>query len=99
MLGWSATAAMDGLPLLRPGLDRGLNCLEDLDVARAATQIPFQGIRDFRPGRMRVLIQECPRRHDEAGRAIAALNRAVLDKRPLHGVEPLVRGQPLDRRY
>src|SRR4030095_10451435 len=75
---------------------RGLDCLEDLHVPGAAAQVPFERVRDLGTRGIGVLIQERPRRHDEPGRAVATLDRAVFDEGPLHGIEAIVGGQTFD---
>src|ERR1700677_3970772 len=56
-------------------------------VARAAAQVPGQGVADLLVGRIGMLPQERGRRDDEAGGAEAALQRVVLAEGGLHGRE------------
>src|SRR2546423_4270813 len=77
----------------------GLHGLDDVVVAGAAAEVAFEPVADLVVARSRVLVQEARGRHDHPRRAVAALQRMVLVERLLHGVQPTVRGQALDRRH
>ena len=75
-----------------------LDGVDDLHVARAAAQVAAQRPLDLGPGRARVRLQQLLGRHDHAGDAEAALDRAGQDERLLDQVRPIRRAQALDRR-
>src|SRR5437868_3286752 len=76
----------------RGGLDR----LEDLHIAGAAAEVSLEGVGDLLARRAGVLVQEGARRHDEAGRAVSALDRAALGEGALQRVQFLAVGQPFN---
>jgi hypothetical protein len=56
-------------------------------------------MRDLIVGRLRMLVQQLGRHHDEAGGAVAALERARLDERLLHRTEPIRGIEAFDGRH
>src|SRR5436190_11805431 len=58
----------------RAGLCRRFDRLKYLHIAGAATEVAFECVSDLRARRVWVLVEERPRRHDEPGRAIPALD-------------------------
>jgi len=84
---------------------RRLHRADDRLVARAAAVGIFQTLLDLDLARLRVLVQQRLRLHDETGRAEPALRRSVLDKGRLQRVQfqrllPLPSlCQPLDRQH
>src|SRR5262245_24509720 len=80
-------------------LGAGRDRFHDVMVAGAAADIAFELVAD---GLLIELVALAPddidRRHDHAGRAIAALQRVVLAERLLHRMQRAVRlGEPFDR--
>ena len=71
---------------------------DNLDVGAAAAEVEAQRLADVRVGRIRVCVDKSPRGHDHSVEAIAALGRGAGDESLLHGVEPSVDGQALERR-
>src|SRR5690606_20531287 len=69
---------------------------DDVVVARAAAEDPFQPAADLLLRRVGVDLQEVRRGHDHARRAEAALQPVLLPEPLLHRVEPAVAGEPLD---
>jgi len=67
---------------------RCLNGLDDVVVAGAAAEVPFEPVPDLLLGRVRDVLQQARGRHDHAGRAVAALQRMVLRECALHRMEP-----------
>src|SRR5262249_44509754 len=76
----------------------GLDRREHLGVGAAAADVPAQVIADLVLGRGGVLAEQALHGHDHAPRAVAALERLVLQERLLDTVQLAVLGQPLDRR-
>jgi hypothetical protein len=68
----------------------------DPGIARAPAEISAETPLDLRFGRMRVLIQQGFGAHQHSGRAEAALDTALLEKRRLERVELTAFGQALD---
>src|SRR5262245_66029999 len=66
----------EGFPA-HPG-GRSLDGLEDLQVPRAAAEVPGERLRDLRAGRRRLLGEERLRGEEEPGRAVPALGGAEL---------------------
>src|SRR5688572_3261193 len=64
-----------------------LNRFDNLRVGRAATQVSRQVVLDRVVVRIRLLVEQLARHQDESRRAEAALERAGLDERLLHGIE------------
>src|SRR5215510_7272090 len=52
---------------------RALHRLEDLEVPRAAAEVPGEGFRDLRARGLRLLLEERLRGEEEPGRAVPAL--------------------------
>src|SRR5689334_16008378 len=75
--------------------DRG----PDVRVGRAAADVAAHVLGDVGIGAGVALLDEGDRRHDLAGRAVSTLECVVLDEGPLHRVQLLFAGQPLDRRH
>jgi len=69
----------------------------DGDVAGAAAQVPLERLEDGGLVRVGPLQKETEQRHDDAGRAVAALDGVVVQKLLLDHVESPVGGQPLHR--
>ncbi|EYD74259.1 hypothetical protein Rumeso_04123 [Rubellimicrobium mesophilum DSM 19309] len=83
-----------GLPALAAGGERGA---DDGLVAGTAAEIALQSGLDLDRARGRARHPEAVERHDDAGRAEAALAAVVGDHGPLDGVQPaLGRAQVLD---
>src|SRR5258708_15129099 len=78
------------------GLRRGLHRLDDVHVAGAAAQVAFQASADLVLGRVWILLQEIRRGHDEAGRAVAALEAVLVPESLLQRVQLPVLGHALD---
>ena len=68
---------------------RPLDRFEDLVVARAAAQVAGERLLDLLAGRLREFLQQVGRRHQDAGRAVAALHRARVDEGLLEGMQAL----------
>src|SRR5262249_30671463 len=64
-----------------------LDGLEDLQVARAAAQVPGQGLGDLGPGGTGGGREQGLGREQETPRAVAPLGGAQLPQGPLHGME------------
>src|SRR5258708_29954516 len=79
------------------GLRRRLHRLDDVHVARAAAKVAFQAPANLVFGWVWILLQEVGRGHDEARRAVAALQAMLVPKSLLQGVQLTVRGHALDR--
>src|SRR5712691_4501988 len=79
------------------GGGRRLHRLDDVHVARAATEVALETLPDLVIGRVRVLREEVGRGHDEAGGAVAALQAVLVPERLLQRVELAVLGHALDR--
>src|ERR1700682_4494488 len=73
-----------------------LNGLDDVHVAGATAKVAFQAT-NLILGRVRVLVQEVRRGHDEAGRAVAALKTMLVPKSLLQRVQLPILGHALDR--
>ena len=104
------TACWHRLASLARSLDRLLHRFEDLVVARAAAEIAGKGFLDLGQGRMSHFFHQVGGRHEDAGRAVAALHRARVDERLLQrmqrqdrlghvkpGASSRSRRQPFDR--
>src|SRR5262249_2491135 len=74
-----------------------LHRLEDLDVPRAAAEVPRERLADLLARRVGVAVEKILRRAQDAGRAIAALRRSQLGERVLERVHLRAARQPLDR--
>ena len=70
--------------------------LEDLAVPRAAADVPGERLLYLGVARLGIRAQQRDRRDHEAGRAEAALHRARVDERLLHGMHPLHGPERLD---
>src|ERR1051326_5910733 len=75
-----------------------LDRLEDVHVAGAAAEVALQALADLVLGRVRVLLQQVGRRHDEAGRAVPALQAVLIPEGLLDRVELTVFGHAFDGR-
>src|SRR5258708_16397751 len=78
------------------GLRRRLHRLDDVHVARAAAQVAFQASADLVLGWVWILLQEIRRGHDEAGRAVPALEAVLVPESLLQRVQLPVLGHALD---
>src|SRR6266851_609598 len=78
-------------------LGRILHGLDDIDVARAAAQVPGNGLADLLLARVLVALQERARGHQHAGGAEAALQAVLLGEALLDGMELARLLQALDR--
>src|ERR687893_2773383 len=68
-----------------------LDGLDDVLVARATAEVPFEALPDLRFGGVRLLLEKADGGHDHARRAVAALEPVRLVEGLLHGVpEPVV---------
>src|SRR5207244_930872 len=81
---------------LRVELGRVLHRLDDLHVAGAAADVAAERLADFVLARAGIAAQQPGRRHDEAGRAIAALRAELLVEPALDCGEPPVPAEPFD---
>src|SRR4030088_469376 len=78
-------------------LGRRLHGLDDVHVPRTPAEIAFEALADFVLGRVRVLVEEVGGGHDEAGRAVPALEAVLIPERLLQWVQLAVLGHALDR--
>src|SRR5690349_10277482 len=74
-----------------------LHRLDDFYVAGATANIAAERLAYLRVARIGIAAQEPGRRHDIAGRAIAALRAEFLVKSTLHGRQMAILGERLDR--
>src|SRR4051794_14103876 len=74
-----------------------LDRADDVHVAGAPADVALDPPADLLLGRPGVLFEEVRRADQHAGRAVAALERVVLRKRPLQRRQFPVRREPLDR--
>jgi hypothetical protein len=65
---------------------RVFDCLHNFVVTGAATQVASEGLGNFFSGGARTFLEQFGCRHDEARRAVSALDGAILHKGFLHGV-------------
>jgi len=85
--------------VLRPCLLCGLfNSFEDLQIPRAAAQIPAKGFFDLSTIRRRVFLQERLRNQEDPRRAVSALSCAEIRERSLQRMKIRSLCQPFDRR-
>src|SRR5579859_1818490 len=80
------------------GLGRGLHGLDDVHVTGAAAEVAFEALADLVFGRIGVLLEKVGRGHDEAGRAVAALQAVLVPESLLDGVQLIAVGHALDGR-
>src|SRR6516225_3830275 len=73
-----------------------LHRLDDFHVTRAAANVAAERLAYFSLARIGISPQESGRRHDVAGRAIAALRTELLMKAALHGRQMAILGERLD---
>src|SRR5258707_5473035 len=78
-------------------LGRVLHGLDDVHVARAAAQVPADGLADLLLARILVAYEERARGHQHARRAEAALQTVLLGEALLHRMELAALLQALDR--
>src|SRR5215813_385101 len=83
--------------LLAQPLGRVLDCLDDVHVARAATEISGDGFPDLRFTRRLVLGEERAAGHHHSRSAVPALQAVLLPEALLDRVELPVLLQTLDR--
>src|SRR4029077_11645140 len=79
------------------GLGGGPDRLDDVHVARAATEVALEPFADLVVGRARVLRQQIRRGHDHPRRAVAALQAVLVPERLLQRMELAVLGHAFDR--
>src|ERR1700730_1915601 len=79
-------------------LRRGLHRLDDVHVAGAPAEVAFEAPADLVLGRVRILLEQVRGGHDEAWRAVAALQAVLVPESLLKRVELAVLGHALDRR-
>src|SRR5690242_6209750 len=77
-------------------LGRGLDGLDDVHVAGAAAEVALEAPPDLLVVRVRVLREQVGRGHDEARRAVAALQAVLVPECLLDRVELAVLGHALD---
>src|ERR1051325_646050 len=70
---------------------------DDVLVAGAAAERPFQAVAHFRLARICVALQQVARGHDHARRAEAALQAVLVPESLLHDVQLAVAGETFDR--
>ena len=70
---------------------------DDVGVGAAAADVAAHLFADFVVRAGAALLDGADRRHDLAGRAVAALEGIVLDERRLHRMQAAIVGQALDR--
>src|SRR5207248_7150303 len=75
-----------------------LNRVDDVLVAGAAADVPFERVPDLVLARARILGQEADRGEHHPARAVAALERVVFVKALLERMERAVVRETLDRR-
>src|SRR6185295_4630178 len=84
-------------PVLAAHAGRGpLHAFDDLVVAGAAAEVAGEGLADLVAARLGVLRHQRLGRHQNAGRAVAALGRSEVGEGGLQGVELVAALQPLD---
>ena len=71
---------------------------DDVVVAGAAAEVPFEPFADRLLARRVAVLDQRDRRHHHPRRAVAALERVVVVERLLHGMQLAVRREALDRR-
>src|SRR5262249_42850992 len=76
---------------------RVLDCLDDVDVARATAQVPGDRVPDLVLARPGVVLEVRVARHQHARGAVTALEPVLLHKPFLDRVEPAVLLEPLHR--
>src|SRR6266700_509068 len=59
-------------------LGGGLHCLDDVHVTRTSAEVAFEAPADLILGRVGVLLEQVGRGHDEAGRAVPALQSVLI---------------------
>src|SRR5262249_12989699 len=85
------------IPFPFSGTRRRLDRLDDVVVAGAPAEVPFERLANLVVGRVRVPCQDLGRGHDHPGGAVAALEGVVLVKRALKRVQLAVLREALDR--
>ena len=70
----------------------------DVRIGRAAADVAAHELGDVLVAGGVALLDQLDRGHDLPGRAVAALERVVLDERALHRVQLVAVGEPFDRR-
>src|SRR5690242_8388694 len=78
-------------------LGRVLHGLDDIDVARAAAQVPGDRLADFLLAGILVALEERARGHEHARRAESALQAVLLGEALLHRMELAALLQAFDR--
>src|SRR5262245_11551692 len=73
-----------------------LHRLDDFDVAGAAADVAAERCANVVLARMRIAPQQARRRHDESGRAVAALGAELLVEPALHRRKPAVLAERFD---
>src|SRR5438093_2874852 len=78
-------------------LGGGLDGLDDVHVAGTPAEVAFESPPDLVFGRVRVLREQIRGGHDEARRAVAALQAVLVPERLLDRVQLAILGHALDR--
>ena len=84
-------------PLLPIYLARASDRAQDAVVGAASAQMDIQLGTDLRLRRRRIAAEQRRGAHDDAGQAVAALARLLIDKGLLQRMRPRLAAQPLDR--
>src|SRR5215467_11060577 len=79
-------------------LGGGLDGLDDVHVAGTPAEVAFETPADLVFGRVRVLLQEVGSGHDEARRAVPALQAVLVPEGLLDGVQLAIFGHAFDGR-
>src|SRR5947207_7784737 len=73
-----------------------LNGCDDPRMSAAAADITLQGLHDFRLSGIGIFLEERDAADDHSGSAIGALERALIEKSPLHGMKLAVLFETFD---
>src|SRR3954471_16421054 len=74
-----------------------VDCVHDVGIGRAATEISAHVFADFRVALDVSFLHACYGRHDLAGSAITALEGVVIDERLLHRMQRTGFGEAFNR--
>src|SRR3954451_3196539 len=74
-----------------------IDCVHDVGIGRAATEIAAHEFADFRVALDVSFLHTCYGRHDLAGSAVAALEGVVIDERLLHRMQHTGFGEAFNR--
>src|SRR5436190_12303003 len=83
---------------LPPFPAHGLHSRDDARVGAAAADVAAHALAHIGVARSARLVEERHRRHDLAGRAVAALEAVVIDERLLYRMQTIAVGETFDRR-